>query len=187
MKKILYGLIIGALALFLLGSKSYATENTNELPEGLEYKQYSIHYKDLNDGRIYIVTSNKPAKYYEDRQCVGFYDSVQSYDYIVYRNQLGYSDRFEHYSQGSESSSHWGFRIDTLYASNYNIMYSNRDEVFYQALPKETTLKPITEKLALGEVLTPILMILPICLVCLVGWIALRKALATLQTILHKA
>ena len=80
---------------------------------------------------------------------------------------------------------------DTLSAkilySSVNIYDSKEDsaEVFIPALSAllATVVKPKTMEGALDQ----ILIILPICLVCLVGYLALRKALAVLQSLLHQA
>jgi len=72
----------------------------------------------------------------------------------------------------------------TIIESSHNVCY-NDGTVFFQ--PPHPVLAPVAQEAGMEKVLEQILLILPIGLACLVGWIALRKALSHLQATLHQA
>lgn len=74
----------------------------------------------------------------------------------------------------------------SILSTNFDMLDEN-GEVFFQQPPDPPTLAPIAETAGMSGVLEQLMMILPIGLVCLVGWIALRKALKILPQILHRA
>lgn len=69
--------------------------------------------------------------------------------------------------------------------TNVDILEHNTSKVFFQA-PK-VVLAPVVGKIPLKGATAQILMMMPICLALLVGYLGLRKALSVLQTILHRA
>ena len=101
------------------------------------------------------------------------YISCQSFK--VYKN-----GQFESISQGSVCS----LNGLSIMESSHNILYED-GTIFFQ-LPSPI-LEPIVAEAGMEKVLETIMIILPTGLVCLVGWIALRKALSLLQGILHQA
>lgn len=68
--------------------------------------------------------------------------------------------------------------------SSHDILYDDGTVFFQKPSP---ILEPIMAEAGTEKTLEPILLILPIGLACLVGWIALRKALSHLQGVLHQA
>lgn len=78
-----------------------------------------------------------------------------------------------------------------LYSKNniYEYDYQNRiklNTVFFSP-PKQTILPKQVQTKALHPVLSQVMIMIPIVMACLVGWVALRKALQVLQQILSQA
>ena len=93
--------------------------------------------------------------------------------------------------KGTAEYSAGGMVLSTVTDSNYAVIVSSNKDILYQdgslffrGLP---ILEPIAKEAGMEKVLEQLMTILPIGLVCLVGWIALRKALAILPRILHQA
>lgn len=79
------------------------------------------------------------------------------------------------------------FFTEILFASNYDVKYTtNRSLTFFQTTPV-TSLARVLEKEEMGQVLQEIVAILPLILVVVVSFLGLRKALALLSQVLHKA
>lgn len=74
------------------------------------------------------------------------------------------------------------YSISSLDAMTRTILL---DEVFF--LAPRPTLAPIAEQMNLSQVTNQILLLIPIVIVAMVGFLALRKGLALLQQILHQA
>lgn len=86
-------------------------------------------------------------------------------------------------------------------SSVYNMLYSDFDvyadsdktSIFFHQTPHPTPLVLGMEEVVLAEMIQPeavlkeVIAILPMILACLVGYLALRKALAALQAILYQA
>ena len=101
---------------------------------------------------------------------------------------LGYSGNIAYYD---------GYDLTTIEGSMLAykpyVVYSTQDiytnatckSVFYKA-PK-SVLAPVVQKIQMTGALAEVKTMIPICLACLVGWIALRKGLALLQRILKTA
>lgn len=78
--------------------------------------------------------------------------------------------------------------FDSFYVSSYDIYNSSSELVFQK--PSEPLGIPgeiLTQAVTLETPLKEILVILPMVIVCLVGYVGLRKALATLRATLKKA
>ena len=81
----------------------------------------------------------------------------------------------------------------TLVYASKDVHYSGSDfgdlngTVFFPAPPKLSPLGKAMAALQMTEVMTEVLGILPIAMVCLVGWVALRKGLAMVSLLLRKS
>ena len=92
------------------------------------------------------------------------------------------------YYTGYDMSSEESMRLWTkqhIYHTTADILESDGKSVFYLA-PK-LVLAPVVGEIPMKGATAQILAMIPICLALLVGYRALRKALAILQTILHNA
>ena len=75
--------------------------------------------------------------------------------------------------------------VSSMVASSHDLYYEDGTLFFPKTL--QPILAPVAEDAGMERVLEQLMTILPIGLVCLVGWIALRKALRILPQILHRA
>lgn len=144
-----------------------------------EYEYYVCFYHG-NHGVEYFLCSNEQPFYVIDDS--GTLLITTDGEMVVYQNG-SYWDTYPHTSIGLGS---W----DTMYfedAVTSHDIYLDDGTIFFQVPPDPPTLAPIAETAGMSGVLEQLMMILPIGLVCLVGWIALRKALAILPRILHQA
>lgn len=92
--------------------------------------------------------------------------------------------------KASFSEAYFSFGIsleNRLRYSSHDIFYSDGTLFFPQLLPPSPILVKVVSVTEAEKVLDQVIAILPICLVCLVGYLALRKALAVLQSLLHQA
>lgn len=169
------------------------------------YQEYVVSCEKIGNIEIYyLMYFPKGEKVY--RYDINLYDDVYSSQLITDQDHNPYCFKvskdletsiYKFYDYGTNPNSLANnveglqnakdIVLSKILYSSVNIYDSKDDsaEVFIPALSAllATVVKPKTMEGALDQ----ILIILPICLVCLVGYLALRKALAVLQSLLHQA
>ncbi len=187
-------IVVFGIGMFISGlfyGKAYAF--TTDAQAMASFKERVNNMSHEMGGSPYYVLGKSTDGYYYGYACKQkmYYDQPGEAmvtpvigDYVYYYRALIGADSFS-YVQGNKNS--MPLRTGTTpILSNYNVYKSDGTTVFF-SLPKAPILSQIPLQQFLPKVTVQILGILPILLAFLVGFLGLRKALATLSQILHQA
>ena len=152
-------------------------EDVPTITESFEYDHIIIF--DTGDGS-YIAHGSNVSPYYKDGAL--FYPLPNIVRIIQYlpSNGLWNMNYF------NETNYRYSSNASNLFWSNHDIYNEDGTELFFQlpqpvlGMEKEILAQVVTQENPLTEILTLLPMVIP----CLVGFVALRKALRTLETIL---
>lgn len=153
-----------------------------DLPEN-SY-QILFYYDDVNYGGYYFLVFNDYVSYIDVSSSTGEY---------ILKHPNDTSSYFKYWLIDGvwtlQSSFGNGSCCTTITASNFDIYYGN--ELFFLQTPRPLVLgmeeKMLVQVITQENPLKEVLILLPMVMVCLVGYVALRKALRTLETILKTA
>lgn len=185
MKKIFFTLALIATLVLPASSVAFAAEE--ELPDlpAVNYSNtfmYEYGYKSYR-----VMSSAEPSKYVD-------YGYVQvpystGAELWEYDNSTGDGEWVLLYEELPASEATMSPGASTIVWSNFDICYSNSDEIFFQApqlilgVPKQKFLTALTEVGLLQEIVS----LLPTVIPCWIGYLALRKGLSFLMGTLRKA
>lgn len=151
--------------------------------------EYYIVGERYNNNGFRLILSRQPIYY--DGVYTGSDPNVEgilmyvpaSDDYISYIYDLD-GEEWVLYASGYNR----GISLQTIYFSNYDIMYwSNQEEIFFQETPQMTRMAQIVEKSRPEEVVIQIVKVIPLIIVVVVSLVGLRKAWRLLSNLLHQA
>lgn len=186
MKKIIFTIVAATIIFLAVGLNVKAAE-TFKLPDEFEYYEYTFAFVDANAGDYVIVTTPYPCT--EKMQYVGNNTGTQ-WPMIEYRSV----DHGANYTKTSTNTFNYSAMMkgSQIMYSNYDIYNYSTGELFFQkppveVIPEAPTLVGTMNQETAMKTLEPVMILIPTGLACLVGFLALRKALSLLQQIFHKA
>ena len=143
---------------------------------------FSLFSFDSSLGSLRINSSNSIRLYdSNDNDVTG---AFTRYTGVITDNNLSFSL----YAAGSRDTYFSVVSIDYILFSTNDIIDSSNNVVFQGASPQKVgELAKIVEPLTLTGILQEIVELLPIVMIVVVGFLALRKALQTLQTFLRRS
>ena len=168
------------------------------LPEYINYdsEKYYILCRIANQSEVYMLVEFVPNDLNNIYAYKGNYDWIYFNDassctlYVTVNNSGVFCEwtvpSYTHVEVYGHSSQY-------VYYSDVDIYYEDKTTLFFQETPHPIPLVLGMEEAVLAEMIQPeavlkeVIAILPMILACLVGYLALRKALAALQAILYQA
>lgn len=197
------------LIFFVASSSAHAAYSPDKLDEILEVNlpESTLPYHVIvwcdSTEKYYCYSASSPWGYY--RYYLPSMQILQCYS-IISGQSVESANCGSTYSYFDFSSGAWVYGDRTLSSidlksNDYTLVYSNEDiawiegssgkwlkgDVFFRKPLPNTSLPKILKKANPGAVMKEILMMIPACLVFLVGYLGLRKALRMVLGILKKA
>lgn len=196
--KIIFILFFAILMLFILNNKTFASFNferkdgssftvVKDLPFDLETYPYYILWIADSSSDLYLEYSSIPFGFEGNGN--SFFNNAIHYRCFYDINSSFWTAPVECVS--SNNKSNMSYQPDTTtYVSNHDVLDLNGNVVFPKAPQEEQvelTLLPVVEQVEMKGILQEILEILPIVMIVVVSYLALRKALSLLFQLLHQS
>lgn len=187
LRKLYVILITFALAFFISGmfyGRAYAATTTEQDEAISIYKSsgiVSFGYTTMytrTDGSFILYNTKNPMTRNSDGTL------LRNGEYEMYRYNT--TDKIWTFILGGNLVGQTeNITISAVFYTSYNLL--NYDGTIFFSIPKLLVLPPRLQQNQLQQVLQQVVGLLPILMVCLVGFLGLRKGLAVLQQKLHQA
>lgn len=196
--KIIFILFFAISMLFILNNKTFASFNferkdgssfiVEDLPFDLEtYPYYILWISDSLPNTLYLEYSSIPFGFEGNGN--SFFNNAVHYRCVYDVNSSSWGTPLE-YSSNNNKSTMFYQPNTTTFVSNHDVLDLNGNVVFPKAPQEEQvelTLLPVVEQVEMKGILQEILEILPIVMIVVVFYLALRKALSLLFQLLHQS
>lgn len=182
MKKWFLRLAPLVLALVMVCGSCLTVFAADSKPDGHPFGYSYWSHWNLGDKDMYLY-SNSPliVKEGDYNGILKYFVRVDGAGKQLCTNDNGYSGE---YSDSFNVSEFLSTNEDYYCIESNHDIYTSSGLLFFQ---KPSVLGPVAPELGMEKVLEPMMMILPVGLACLIGYLGLRKALGHLQGILHRA
>lgn len=200
--------LLCALFVILVPVSVSAADDVPSLPEDINDLGYDYYFYFRSDN-LYLILQDDVPLYVEDIGGITYLITDDSVNSRIYSNgawselsidsiytsgagNLVYDIDGAHIYNGYHLMSHR--EVSEVIGANYDVyqcIYDddnacwNATSVFFKA--PHPTLAPIAEQTNLSQVQNQILLLIPVVIVVMIGWLGLRKALALLGRVLHQA